>query len=130
MSGEQKATKTSHMTTRQPYLPADDEVVSVPELTLEQLQRQMMGGFMEVHRAMGEHTTLIRREMVQLRDDLTPRVAAVEQKTSTLGTKAKVAAGWTGVASLALTLAAQIASMYRPSMVGPIEAIAQMFGGP
>ena len=120
MSGEQKVTKASHLTTREPFL---------PELTLSQLQQQMMGGFMELHRAMGEHTTLIRREMVQLRDDLTPRVAAVEQKTSTLGAKAKVAAGWTGVASLTLTIAAQIASMYRPSMVGPIEAIAQMFGG-
>lgn len=36
---------------------------------------------------------------------------------------------WTGVASLLLTALAEVASMYRPDVVGPIRTLVKLLGG-
>jgi hypothetical protein len=78
---------------------------------------------------MDERFTVLQSEMLLLRTvtaDHVPRIAAVEK--TTVG-KIKGVAGWVGGLSLCLTIAAQVASAFKPSLVGPIEAIGQMLSG-
>ena len=73
--------------------------------------------------------TVVQSELLLLRTvtaDHVPRISAVEK--TTVG-KIKGVAGWVGVASLVVTIAAQIAATFKPSMVGPIQAIGQMLAG-
>jgi hypothetical protein len=58
--------------------------------------------------------------------DHVPRVAAVEK---TVASKAVNATKWVGVATLALTLAMQVASTFRPNLVGPIQSIINVLTG-
>ena len=129
MSGEQKATKASHINAREPFAPADDITLTALHRSVVELQKSNADWFGSFNRRMDvfhEELGLLRQHVLGSQE---PRLVTVEKTTRTLGDKAKVAAGWTGIASLGLTIAAQIAAMYRPSMVGPIQAIAQMFGG-
>ena len=129
MSGEQRA---SYTRPAEPFPVADD--LPRNEITPDVLWRSMVEGFRAVHedieRSRRELQDHVHTEITLVRKDLTvlhERVGIVDQRT--LGAKAKSAAGWTGVVTLALTIAAQIASMYRPGLVGPIQAIAQMLTG-
>jgi hypothetical protein len=58
--------------------------------------------------------------------DQVPRVSAVEKSAAG---KAVNVTKWVGVATLALTLASQVASAFRPDMVGPIQSIINILTG-
>lgn len=59
--------------------------------------------------------------------DHVPRMAAVEKKT--LPAKALDATKWAGVATMVLTIAAQVAAAFRPNLVGPIQTVINMLTG-
>lgn len=84
---------------------------------------------------MDERFTVLQSEMLLLRTvtgDHVPRITNVEKDVKsvekrTTGKKAKIATGWVGAVSLALTLASQVASWSQPKAVGPIETIADVW---
>lgn len=72
---------------------------------------------------MNDALEAVRQEIALLRavvTDHVPRVAAVEKS---MGSKAMNVTKWIGVATLALSVAAQIAASFRPDLVGPIESL-------
>lgn len=119
MSGEQPRAQEHH---GQPWPLADDITLTQLHRSMVELSRSTTAWFQQANRRFD----VLHEELALIRSDHGPRITAVEKSAMS---KAKTAAGWTGVVSLVLTLAAQLAAMYNPKMVGPIQAIAQMFGG-
>jgi len=100
--------------------------VLVPsELTLEDLSRQIT----LVRFDLNDRLDAFHSELSMVRAILTdqvPRVAAVEKSA---GAKVVGATKWLGVATLVLTVAAQIASAFRPNLVGPIQSLINILTG-
>jgi hypothetical protein len=75
----------------------------------------------------------VRQELAQLTryviSDHAPRITAVEKKTSTIAPLARGLGKWTAYVTLGLTVAAQVASAFRPDLVGPLQAVLNMFQG-
>lgn len=78
---------------------------------------------------MSDAIEAVRQELALLRaivTDHVPRVAAVEKS---MGSKAMNVTKWIGVATLALSVAGQIAASFRPDLVGPIESLKNLLIG-
>lgn len=120
-------------------MPADDDIEEIeaepissePPLpsvvTLDSLATLVVQGFAAMH----EDTRLIRREILQLREDLSPRMTAVERKSVPTQAKSVAIAGtkWGMIALGALTAGGQIASTFYPKAVGPIQQLLQLLSG-
>lgn len=130
--------RQSHARPKEPFLPADEveEIDAEPissepaapvTVTLESLAALVAQGFAGVH----EDTRMIRREILQLREDLSPRMAAVERKSVPAQARSVALAGtkWGMIALGVLTTAAQIASAFYPKAVGPIQGLLQLLSG-
>ncbi len=87
------------------------------QLTL--LRRDMTDNFS----ALSSELSVVRNAVMT---DHGPRITAVEK---TVGSKVVGATKWIGLASLALTIAAQIAAAFRPDLVGPIQTILAVLTG-
>lgn len=84
---------------------------------------------------MSRETIALRKENARLRSERNEALAQVPESLPP-PTRTQKAAGvtlstvqWLGVASLVLTAAAQIASAYRPGLVGPIQHMIEIVKG-
>jgi hypothetical protein len=94
-------------------------------LTLEDVSRQIT----LLRFDLNDRLDTFHSELSMLRavvTDQLPRMAAVEK---TVGAKVVGATKWVGIITLCLTLAAQVASSFKPNLVGPIESMIKALPG-
>lgn len=112
------------------YAPSNKDIAAQLGALSQQLmdqgsmQARALNNFEE---RVNDRFTVVQSELLLLRSvtgDHAPRITAVER--TTMG-KAVSATKWVGVVTLVLSIAAQVAAAYKPSMVGPLETIGQMF---
>lgn len=123
MSGERPVTY------EQPFMLLSKTQDVTRPVTLADVSEQvgaLSGHLGAVHREVALTRSELRDLSALVTGDHAPRITAVEK--TTVG-KIKGVAGWVGFASLVVTAAAQIAATFKPSMVGPIQAIGQMLAG-
>lgn len=109
-------------------------------VTNEQLSEQI--GMLSSHLAVvHREVNLVRTEVIDTRTQLSelrsfvlsdhgPRITEVEKRAPiTIPPGAKVAGKYASIA-LAIPALLQVAATLKPSLAGPLEMIAQLFGGP
>jgi hypothetical protein len=130
VSGERPATHQRHAIPPPPDSEPEEldpeDFEELPELeqpvTLNRLARFVVDGFSTLR----DDNRMIRKDVLLLREHVT----TVDKRTlvQKVGGAAGKGVAWSGVATLVLTAAAQIAAQYRPGAVGPIQALIKLFG--
>lgn len=125
MSGDKLRAQPQPFGTASDYPPTNKDLAN----QIGALGAQVTGQVEGLRGEMRDRFTVVQSELLLLRTvtaDHVPRITAVEKTTVS---KIKGVAGWVGFASLLVTAAAQIAATFKPSMVGPLQAIGQMLAG-
>ena len=125
---------------REPFPVATDYAEPIPlirtanpdvPVTNEHLSQQM-GALDARIGAMHRDVALTRTELGELRGlvvgDHAPRITAVERGATLGGTALKIGQ-WGLVATGVLGVAAQVASMFKPELVGPLQSLIGILGG-